>query len=344
MRLTYNDRLNIERMLLKGYHKQIIADSIGCSLQTIYNEINRASYEHTVQDWLGHDHIERRYSPEIAEQIARENKKKHGRTAILAEDKALCERLRHYIVEKDYSPVAALYAIKSEGMQTVCPATVYAGIRKGYIEGVSMVDLPRRGKRPIRKKHRVAKTASRGTSIEKRPLEVLMRQTFGEWEMDLVVGPLGSSVALLVLTERLTRYEIIEPVKNHSAAEVVRALNRIEREMGASFYGVFHSITVDNGVEFSDHKGMEKALYRVGNRTKIYYCHGYAPHERGTNENQNLFIRRKYPKGTNFDKVKPTRRELAYLASWINDYPRRLFGGETAGQRFARELDALGFT
>ena len=89
MRLTYNDRLNIERMLLKGYHKQIIADSIGCSLQTIYNEINKASYEHTTQDWLGHDHIERRYSPEIAEQIARENKKKHGRTAILAEDKAL---------------------------------------------------------------------------------------------------------------------------------------------------------------------------------------------------------------------------------------------------------------
>ena len=45
--LTWNDRLTIERMILKGYSKREIADVIGCCLATIYNELKRATYLHT---------------------------------------------------------------------------------------------------------------------------------------------------------------------------------------------------------------------------------------------------------------------------------------------------------
>lgn len=206
-----------------------------------------------------------------------------------------------------------------------------------------MKHLPYRGRKKKRKR-KVAKTGSRGTSIEKRPEHVADREQFGHWEGDTVVSGGNGKAALLVLTERKTRFEIIEPVKNLTAEETRRALNRIEREMGAMFYSVFRSITLDNGVEFGGADKLSKAIRRNGARTTLYYCHPYSAYERGSNENNNKFIRRRFPKGTNFDKVKPTRKECYYLAEWINGYPRRLFGGATARSLFNKELDALGFT
>ena len=64
--------------------------------------------------------------------------------------------------------------------------------------------------------------------------------------MDSVMGCKGSKAALVVLTERLTRYPIIIWVPDHTMESVVRALDR----MGAKFREVFRSITVDNGCEF----------------------------------------------------------------------------------------------
>lgn len=52
----------------------------------------------------------------------------------------------------------------------------------------------------------------------------------------------------------------------------------------------YYLLTVGNGKEFSDSQGMEKALYRIGNRTKICYCHPRSPEERGSNENANTLI------------------------------------------------------
>lgn len=42
--LTWNDRLVIERMLLKGYKPKQIAEVIGCCTRTIYYEIKRSTY------------------------------------------------------------------------------------------------------------------------------------------------------------------------------------------------------------------------------------------------------------------------------------------------------------
>jgi IS30 family transposase len=58
--------------------------------------------------------------------------------------------------------------------------------------------------------------------------------------MDGVMGTVGSSRALLVLTEQLTRHGIVIPVPDHTAASVVRALNRLERQWSRG-RGLFHS-------------------------------------------------------------------------------------------------------
>ena len=140
------------------------------------------------------------------------------------------------------------------------------------------------------------------TYIQRRNIESL-RDDFGHWEMDTVHGAQGKSKkVLLVLTERKTRKEIIFPIKGNKAAEVVKTLNRLERQFGEGlFRRIFKSITVDNGPEFSDFEGMEKSRRNLKHRTKLYYCHAYSSYERGSNENQNKMIRRWIPKGTVFD-------------------------------------------
>lgn len=160
--------------------------------------------------------------------------------------------------------------------------------------------------------------------------------TYGHWEMDSVMGCQGSHKALLVLTERLTREGIILLVKDHTAASVVRALNGLERRFGKEFYNIFKSITVDNGCEFQDFEGIEKAQRRHGKRTVVYFCHPYSAYERGSNENMNRLIRRFFPKGTNFDTVLAS--DIKAAEEWINNYPRKVLGWKSASMLFEEEL------
>lgn len=57
-----------------------------------------------------------------------------------------------------------------------------------------------------------------------------MRETFGHWEGDTVYSKKDGSKALFVLTERLTRREIIVRIKDRTAESVVKASDRIERK------------------------------------------------------------------------------------------------------------------
>ena len=61
--------------------------------------------------------------------------------------------------------------------------------------------------------------------------------------------------------------------------------------------------------------------------------------ERGSNENANIMIRRKHPKGTDFEKV--SARQIAETEQWINNYPRKILGyisSEVAFRACLREI------
>ena len=179
-----------------------------------------------------------------------------------------------------------------------------------------------------------------GEIIDNRPESIDTRDEFGHWEMDTVYSSKNSTRrCLLVLTERKTRKEIIILMQDRTAKSTVRALNRLERRFGAAFREIFKSITVDNGVEFSDLEGMLKSIACKGNRTQIYYCHPYSSWERGSNENLNRMIRRQFPKGTNFAKV--TSYTVRQVESWMNSFPRKILGYKTADMAFKECLSAM---
>lgn len=340
--LTRADRIKIEALLKEGLSKAKIAAHLGVHRSTIYNELKRGEYEHRNSDWT----TEKRYSPDIAQEKAEENLKVRGTQLKIGNDIAYANYIEDKIVKEDYSPAAVLGELKAQGREkefntTVCVATLYSYIDKGVFLKLTNKDLPvkKNKKRGYKKVRKQQARAAAGDSIEKRPEEIDQREEFGHWEMDSVIGKRGiSKNVLLVLTERKTRDEIIFKLPDHTDEAVVAALDRLERRYGVDmFKQIFKTITVDNGSEFADVNGLERSILEEGEkRTHLYYCHPYSSWERGTNEVTNKMVRRKVPKGTNFDDK--TDEEIE---NWINGYLRRIHGYRSAGELFTEELEKL---
>lgn len=227
------------------------------------------------------------------------------------------------------SPYAVSVLLKGSGYDHIlCEKSIYNYIRSGLIPGVSMKQMAyikNKKKETVKRLPRLKDAPS----IEDRPKDILSRTNFGHWEMDTVYSGKGSSLTtLLVLTERMTLYELIYKMPDRTSSSVVKCLDKIERKFGRkNFKQLFKTITVDNGVEFLDYPGVTKR-----NRTELYYCHPYCSGERGSNENQNKLIRRWIPKGDDIGLY--SDQDISFIQEWINTLPRKHFNGACAGDLY----------
>lgn len=339
--LSQNDRIKMETMLNSGHKVTEIAEYLHVHRSTIYREKKRGEYTHRNSDYTE----EIRYSSDLGQKTHDWNAQGKGRSLKIGNDLPLAEYIEEKIVNDKYSPEAALAAVAESGIEfetTISVRTLYRYIDNGIFLKLTNKDLPVKGKKKKHnKKVKVQKRAAAGESIENRPDEVKDREIFGHWEMDTVKGKQGvTKSCMLVLTERKTRDEIIVKLPDQKAASVVEAIDKLERKWGDMFTKVFRSITVDNGVEFSDYEGLERSILHEGEkRTFLFYCHPYSSWERGTNENNNRLIRRHIPKGEDFDEKQD--RDIEYIENWINNYPRGILGFKTSAQLFEEEIRKL---
>ncbi len=338
--LSHTDRLRIETMQKDGKTPQEMAERIGVHISTIYRELKRGVYEHLNMDYT----TEVRYSTDIAQQRYRSNLAAKEPALKIGTDHALAKYIERRILKDDYSPAAVLGEIRNSPnlsfKTSISEMTLYTYIGKWIFLTLTNKNLPVKGKK--KRTYRKVKAARppKGESIEKRPEVINTRSTFGHWEMDTVEGKQGTKPRLLVLTERLTRQEIVSRIPDGTTASVVKALDALERKYGkAMFKQIFQTITVDNGAEFADGKGMEKSRRGKGKRTTVYYCHPYASCERGSNENQNKMLRRHFPKGTSFENV--TNAAIAKATEWVNHYPREIFDFSSSEERFQEQMATL---
>lgn len=339
--ITYIQRLQLEQCINAGLSRQAAADKIGMSLATVYRELRRGKYVHKKLlyiDVFGEKHYKliRRYSADLAQSKYELGKTTHGPKLKVGNDFEFVRYVEKRIVQDRISPCAVCGEIKRNRMfkTVISKTTMYRYIEQGIFMNVTMSDLPI-GRRKKKYRKTKAKRPPKGTSIEKRPNSILDRSVFGHWEMDCVVGKQYTKNVLLVLTERKTRYEIIYKMPNKKADSVVKCINRLEYKYGKRFRQVFKTITVDNGSEFSDFKGIERSIYS-GKRTSLFYCHPYVSSERGSNERINRDIRRLLPKGTNFTPL--SDEQIQAVQDWINAYPREIHGFATAAEKFAEQL------
>lgn len=324
--LTRAKRDTLEYLSRKGAMSQAqMAEVLGVSAPTISRELRRGRVVN-VDSQLRERWV---YSAEKAQQEATLAASQKGPRMRLTT--SMRARIDPLMREGRLSPKDALATLREQGAEGLpCPKTLYNAIHAGLM-GVAMVELPYRTcKRPKGPRlKRKAFTGRGNRSIEERPAHVAERKEFGHWEIDLVVGILGSPSVLLTLTERSTRLTLIVRLRRKSQKAVLAALRKLVCD-GA--LGLVLSVTCDNGSEFLDQKAIERAL----GGAKAYYAHPYSAYERGSNENANRIVRRFYPKGTDFGLLSAADVHRLHLR--INAIHRDVLGGISARQAYERAL------
>ena len=339
--ITKTQRTQLEGFLNAGLAIKEIAKLLGLGLSTIYREIKRGlcKQRYTVSDVYGFSEYKYslKYCSDVAQRRYEYMQTSKGRPLKLGNDYDFVHYVEKRILIDRLSPCAVCGEIKRNNLfrTVISKTTMYRYVSNGIFMNIRMSDLPIGQKKRHYRSH-VIKRAPKGVSIEKRPLSVSDRNTFGHWEMDCVVGE--TKKTLLTLVERLTRKAIIMLMPNRKTESVVHCLNVLERKYGSNFRKIFKTITVDNGSEFSDVAGLQKSIYR-GKRLSMFYCHPYSSYERGTNERINREIRRWLPKGSNFSKESSLSLQL--IENWINDYPREIFEYASSAERFNQQLAAI---
>jgi len=154
-------------------------------------------------------------------------------------------------------------------------------------------------------------------SINDRPEVVDLKERLGDWEADTVIGK-GHQGALVTLTERVSKLELIAVVPSKHADGVTKAII----DLLLPYRSTLQTITFDNGKEFAFHERISKGL-----KVETYFAHPYHSWERGLNENHNGLIRQYLPKGMPLDKV--TQEEVNDIAQRMNQRPRKLLGFKT---------------
>lgn len=257
--LTFTQRLQIETLYNAKTKIKEIANILGLHFTTIYKELKKGRYEHTIKQdtfWYGvRVRTEIKYSAQIAQDRYDRVCLNKGRELKIGKDYALVNYIEKRVNEDKISACAVLGEIKYKNLPftKISKTTLYRYIHLGLFSNIHLETRKHKYKKVI------IKRVSRGTSIEQRPVEIKNRNTFGHWEMDCLCG--SNKATWLVLSERLTRKEIIFSMKNQKASSVIFCLNVLERKYGALFKKVFKTITVDNGSEFSDYKGIEKSIF-----------------------------------------------------------------------------------
>ena len=179
-----------------------------------------------------------------------------------------------------------------------------------------------RGRKPYRKRYGSG-DQRRGAiknrvSIDERPPIVADKIRIGDWVGDTVIGK-NQQGALVTLADRVSRYTLAGLVKSNVAA-VIQSLFEPYRD-------ICHTITFDNGKEFTGHETIEAYLDAA-----IFFAHTYHSWERGLNENTNGLIRQYFPKGSNLLKVKT--EQVAFVINQMNHRPRKCLDWKTPYEVF----------
>lgn len=159
--------------------------------------------------------------------------------------------------------------------------------------------------------------------IDERPAHIEQRLQSGHWEADTAVSR-QSKAALHVMTERKTRFSMIDKIKRKDAKEVrtaiIRRLSRKPKSMR-------RTITYDNGPENVCHMMVNN---HVG--TKSYFCNPYHSWEKGSVENTIGIVRRFLPKKTDFANV--SDEHITHIENWLNNRPRKCLDFRTPNETY----------
>ncbi len=214
-------------------------------------------------------------------------------------------------LHKSPEQIAGILRLKK---QTLAPSTIYRYLNE-RAPHLKMYLRSRKGK--YRRKHgtktrEILREQAKKRRIDERPDIINRRGRLGDFEGDTLMGR-DKRVRIVSFVDRRSGYLIAFLLPKMNAELLTSlALKRFRRIPKKKR----KTITLDNGVEFSDFERFEKKSCMT-----IYFAYPYHAWERGTNENTNGLLRQYFPKSYDFNLITP--KELAHVVRRLNDRERK---------------------
>ena len=318
--LSNEERYFIHVSLREGKTQKEIAQSLNRDPSTISREIRRGMWPRSIiycYDWGVQFHRWRKQ--------ARNRKRPSKLTAEIA---VMIEAL----LKEFLSPQQISNYLKIHHEISISHETIYQYIFSDSQRKKEFRPYFRQLHKNRRKKYGSGARASNipnRVSITERPAIVENKQRIGDWECDTVIGSDRKSV-LVTLVERKTLFTVSKKLPRKTALAVSQAIITMLKP----YKDLVHTLTFDNGSEFTKHERIAKAL-----EAETYFAHPYASWERGLNENTNGLLRQYFPKKTDFRTI--NWREIKYRVHQLNNRPRKTIGYRSPSELFLGEFNPL---
>jgi len=307
-RVSYEVRCQISALLQVKLSIPEIALRLGFNKSTIYREIKRNSIKASGSFSFSYNSLR-------AHKLAKNRYSRCKRKSIIT---ANVEKIIQSALKEGWSPEQVSGRIKKEKLANISHETVYRYTRNNPEYKRYLRWNGRRGYGRYRQ--RKAKPAWM-KNIKLRPPIVNKRKRIGDWERDSMY--IKDRKTLLVLTDRKSRYTLIDKLETHTAKIVADKTSKLLKQAGRKVF----TITNDNGGEFR---------FKSPEEYKVYWCDPHKPQQRGTVENTIGTIRRYVKKDTDIKDI-----DLELLNKLINLKPRKVLDYKTPYEVFFNKKVAL---
>lgn len=310
-RLTEDDRIEIFAALKAGESQTAISRALGFHKSTICRELRRNTGQRGYRAKQAH-----RFSQDRRMHVHRRRISKRQWRVVEAG------------LRQDWSPEQIHGVMRLKGLAPVSHERIYQHVyadkrRGGTLHTHLRCQKQRRKRRGVFNRRGQIKGR---VWISERPDIVETRARIGDWEVDTIVGH-KEKAALITLTERKSRLCCAVKVEDRKAETACKAILKTLMPLR----GQVHTLTYDNGPEFSYHQAINHAL-----DAESYFAHSYHSWERGANENMNGLLRQYFPKGRSMTKLTASR--VLSVVERLNNRPRKCLGYKTPNQVFSEEI------
>lgn len=231
---------------------------------------------------------------------------------------------------KNGQPLSHIFAVHADEIPC-SQRSLYNYIDQGLLDARNL-DLPRRVRFKKRKSHNRSTGQIDQQYRRQRTYKDFSKFTegypdFEVVELDTVKGSRESGKCLMTLLFRRSNFMLIF-LLNHCTQEcVIDCFNQLYETLGPRlFRKTFPVILTDNGAEFKNPWGIEKAPDGK-KRTRVFYCDPYLSNQKGKLEKNHEFIRYVIPKGRSMHFLTPEKVRI--LTNHINSLARDSLNGAT---------------
>ena len=361
--LIRDERDTIQYMLDKGHTFTSISIAIKKDRTTISKEVKRNRYIKGYEDefnqrYINHaveacDFLKKRLVCNFCKNKGYCSKRKLYYNSKLANEKYLINlkdsrvgvNIKPEVVEEIERSIVPLIKNKKQSINQVhithkdilffSTPTLYRYIDLGVLS-LTNLDLPKKVKYKPRKdteerEHKRELALLNGRKIDDYFNYLSKHKNCSRLQLDTVIGTQTSSKVLLTLIIVETNFMFIRLLDKKNIESVNKQFDIFKNKLGIKLYAkLFETILTDNGSEFYDPLHIE-IDYNTGEKiANVFYCKPYSSWQKGCIEKNHEFIRKVFPKGTNFDNFNDNI--IFKLESNINNIPRKKFKGKSPYQ------------